>query len=607
MTAYSASIACILRGDSDSETAPAGTGIVLDKCRVLTCAHVVNEASGQQTFSTEAPSQKISLTLPWRQGGSTPFEAYVVKELWFPPSQAPEVGKPEDLAVLALTGDAVFPEDTSALFVDLDLRDEHNRKVWLTGFPGTQSSDRISGLIHGLTSEGRIQIDPALSDRVVAGGFSGAGIWDEHCDGIIGMLIAKRKRGEATIAYGVPVNVIAQAIGLQTTRPADKYANQFHSLIDDATTDFVGRDYIFRAIDQFVANHPNGYLTIVGDPGMGKTAILAKYVQQSDCVAYFNERSMGRNRATQFLESVCAQLVGRYRLPYTPLPPKATEEGSFFLRLLDEIGPRLGLTNRLVIAVDALDEVDLTAHASGANILYLPERLPDHVYFLMTRRRMDLPLRLHVPQNVLSLLDYHNDSQRDVQTYIRQAVEDETRQQLRAWIARQAIETDDFVASLTAKSDDNFMYLRHVMWALNHGDLYNDRNLESLPVGLQGYYRDHWQHMRGRSGDDIWFNYKLPVIVALTVAKKPISIQLIKRFSKVRERARIRSVLDEWSQFLRSVDVDYPGGSRKCYRFYHPSFHDFVASLEEVEDERVNLLQMVGQITDRWGELLGDE
>src|SRR5205823_4721793 len=112
---------------------------------------------------------------------------------------------------------------------------------------------------------------------------------------------------------------------------------------------------------------------------------------------------------------------------------------------------------------------------------------------------------------LLNLLDYHNDSQRDVQTYIRKAAEDEARQQLRAWIARQAIETDEFVASLAAKSEDNFMYLYHVLWALNYGELYHDRNLDSLPVGLRGYYQDHWRHMRDRSGDEIWFKYKLPV------------------------------------------------------------------------------------------------
>jgi len=40
---------------------------------------------------------------------------------------------------------------------------------------------------------------------------------------------------------------------------------------------------------------------------------------------------------------------------------------------------------QLVIAIDALDEVDRTDH-TGANLLYLPARLDKGVYFVMTQR-----------------------------------------------------------------------------------------------------------------------------------------------------------------------------------------------------------------------------
>lgn len=387
------------------------------------------------------------------------------------------------------------------------------------------------------------------------------------------------------------------------------FQRQFYSLIEDATTDFVGREYVFNAVDTFLSTQPKGYFTIEGDPGMGKTAILAKYVQQNDCVAYFNERLAGRNRAAQFLESVCTQVVNRYNLPYTPLPPQATEDGTFLQQLLDEISLQLSAEQQLIIAVDALDEVDLAIHPTGANILYLPERLPDHVYFVMTRRRMDfLPLRIRVPQQLFNLIDYHHASQQDVQAYIRQTTEDETRQKLREWIARQRIQTDEFVMRLAEKSEDNFMYLYHVLWALNHGELYHDRSLESLPTGLQNYYRDHWQHMRGISGDEIWFKYKLPVIMALTVVKEPVSIDLIQDFSKVSERTRIRTVLNEWIQFLRSIAVNFEDGARTCYRLYHASFYEFISGLQEVADERVDLKAMHGQIADTlWDELFVEE
>jgi hypothetical protein len=87
---------------------------------------------------------------------------------------------------------------------------------------------------------------------------------------------------------------------------------QFQSLIQDKTEGFIGREYIFDEIRRFLVENPKGYLTIIGDPGMGKSAILAKYVEDTGCIAHFNVQLQGLNRSDQFLESICRQLVDRY-------------------------------------------------------------------------------------------------------------------------------------------------------------------------------------------------------------------------------------------------------------------------------------------------------
>jgi ATP-dependent Clp protease ATP-binding subunit ClpA len=43
---------------------------------------------------------------------------------------------------------------------------------------------------------------------------------------------------------------------------------------------FVGRDFVFTAINNFLHRYPKGYFTIVGVPGSGKSAILAQFVRQ---------------------------------------------------------------------------------------------------------------------------------------------------------------------------------------------------------------------------------------------------------------------------------------------------------------------------------------
>ena len=124
----------------------------------------------------------------------------------------------------------------------------------------------------------------------------------------------------------------------ENSQPEDKLQR---SLIEEKTEGFVGRKYVFQAIQDFVNSQPNGYFIIEAEPGVGKSAILAKYVQQTGCVAHFNVRSQGINRADQFLESVCTQLVSCYNLPYPSLPPDATRDGKFFAKLLGEIDAQI--------------------------------------------------------------------------------------------------------------------------------------------------------------------------------------------------------------------------------------------------------------------------
>ena len=56
------------------------------------------------------------------------------------------------------------------------------------------------------------------------------------------------------------------------------WRSRFQALIEDKTKDFVGREYVFNAIADFLTNQPNGYFIIEGDPGMGKSPILAEYI-----------------------------------------------------------------------------------------------------------------------------------------------------------------------------------------------------------------------------------------------------------------------------------------------------------------------------------------
>lgn len=363
-----------------------------------------------------------------------------------------------------------------------------------------------------------------------------------------------------------------------TVAESTRVPHLFQGLIKEKTEGFVGREFVFKAIHDFLASQAKGYFIIEADPGVGKSAILAEYVRRTGCVVHFNVRFQGINRAEQFLEGVCTQLISRYSLPYPSLPADATRDGKFFAKLLDEASAKLKAGERLVIAIDALDEVDQTDHYSG-NILYLPVTLPKGVYFVLTQRPITLPLTVNTSPYRFDLMQYQAESLQDIQTYIRSATE--KLPHLRVWIDRQGLTVEDFVTQMGNKSENNFMYLKYVLADIERG-VYRDLNMDSLPQGLMAYYEEHWRRM-GMTTKPLP-RTKINIVYVLAELREPVSRELIADFARD-DAFTVQEVLDEWEQFLRQEQVD----GQICYSVYHSSFCDFLARKDIVQAAGVSL------------------
>ncbi|MEW6493571.1 MAG: serine/threonine-protein kinase [Cyanobacteriota bacterium] len=383
----------------------------------------------------------------------------------------------------------------------------------------------------------------------------------------------------------------------------------FQSLIADKTEGFVGRDYVFEAIESFLQNQACGYFIIEADPGVGKSAILAEYVKRMGCVAHFNVRSQGINRAEEFLKCVCTQLIERYKLTYS-LNPEHTRDGNFLARLLNEISsiganlvnegatttlnPKTQSSHKLVIAVDALDEVDLSSQTVGANVLYLPASLPHGVYFIVTKRTTPLPLVVN-NQYVFDLMQYAAECLQDAQTYIERRVNQS--EVLQAWVENRELTVEEFVTALAQKSDRNFMYLRYVLPAIENG-VYQDLNIDNLPEGLEQYYYQHWESM-GMTAKPLP-RTKIKIVYVLAEARKPVSRQLISEFSG-EDALTVQEVLDEWQQFLREHRMDGQTG----YSIYHASFQEFLHHQDIVQAAGVTIQGINALIADNLAQELG--
>lgn len=373
----------------------------------------------------------------------------------------------------------------------------------------------------------------------------------------------------------------------------------FQTIIEKKTEAFIGRDYVFQAIDNFFTTHPCGYFTVKAKPGVGKSSIIAEYVRRNNCIAYFNVRSEGINRAEQFLESICIQLIERYSLNYPSLPAHATQDGGFLSQLLEQIAEKT-IGESVVIAIDALDEVDLTSQSSGANVLYLPQYLPNGIYILVSQRSdVPLPFDVKSPQDEFDLMSKNCEEavSQDIQEYLYQFIK---RERTQKWIQLHNLSNDEFTTQLTRKSEFNFMYLSYVLKDIETGK-YQDLSIEKLPIGLEGYYESHWQSM-GMMERPLPKS-KIKIIYVLVEVGRPVSSKFISEVSK-EGRLTVQEVLDDWKQFLLEQNIE----NQKCYSVYHASFTDFLHRKDIVQSAEVKIDDIDTLIVDTlWEGIYGNE
>lgn len=357
--------------------------------------------------------------------------------------------------------------------------------------------------------------------------------------------------------------------------------DQFRTLIEERTRGFVGRDFIFKAIDDHLSGNSDpqfrsGYIVVHGEPGIGKTALAGELVKRLGYVHHFNIATQNIRSARDFLGNICTQLILRYKLDHPTLPPAAAQDSGFFSQLLSEAVAKTH-DLPLVIVVDALDEAEDTDLGPNANRLFLPSILPEDVFMIVTTREKQ-EYRLSVDRRKkIYIKDTSEQNLADVRNYVHNFV-DEFHDIMAARMAAWQIQESTFVDVVTDKSQGNFMYLVHVLRDIKEGKLMLQHldSVYDLPQGLQEYYQRHWRTMR--SQDPVKFqDYYEPVICILGSAREPVPISQLVEWTRRKwphlSGDRIRDVIRLWREFLNE---DQSQHEAPVYRIYHTSFQDFL-------------------------------
>ena len=350
----------------------------------------------------------------------------------------------------------------------------------------------------------------------------------------------------------------------------DVFPKEFKALILEKTRLFCGREFVFEAFKQFLDNTKKGYFTVIGDAGIGKSAIAAKYVLETKCPCYFNIFAEGRNKPEQFLASIRQQLIKRYSLQNADTDDLRT--------LLQKASDQLQKGQKLVIVIDALDEVE---QEGKGNLLDLPQNIPDGVYFFLTRRPFNqknqrLSFSPQTPTDGLNLSkdEYKASNQEDIKEYLYLFLkyDEDYKYKLSNWLKKRNISDDIFIREVALKSENNFMYLRYVLPWIAKGK-YKDFNLKGLPQGLKDYYNVHWQKM---GMDDESNEIKVKILYILVVRGDAVSSNIIAEILDLDklDKYDVESMLDDWVAYLKVKPNEHE--QKKYFSFYHKSFLEFL-------------------------------
>lgn len=337
-----------------------------------------------------------------------------------------------------------------------------------------------------------------------------------------------------------------------------QYPKEFQQVILEKSRNFVGRDFVFTAFANFLQCYNQGYFTIIGVPGSGKSAILAKYITDNPTVVYYNAQITGKNCVEEFFYHISTQITQTFAVDTL----HTTSLNAILQQASDQLKPH----QKLIIAIDALDAVKRNSQAPGSNIFYLPRYLPKKVYFLLTRRpflKEKSGLLSETPIQIIDLNDYTKENLQDVQTYIQQKLALKPR--IKENIGEEKLIA--FIIHLANASENNFMYASEILSVIADG--FSTDTLHATPkltLGLKNYYQSLWQTMQGDGLSDLALDI-LRLLIKKNENQQGFSIKNITKTLDADE-FDVEEILDDLVEFLQHQDT----GDEVYYRLFHSSF-----------------------------------
>lgn len=193
----------------NSNEAVVGAGFLVSSQYLLTCAHVVTAALGLPKETTTVPMDSIKLDFPLTEPGKI-LEAKV--DFWRP-YQSEKITSPNQIGDLAgLKLQSEIPDNVQPIHL-ISSENVFDHPFRIYGFPtGHRHGIWADGVFKDTLANGWVQVQGTdTQGHRVQPGFSGAPIWDNSENGVVGMVVAAETNETRQVAFLLPTKVLISA------------------------------------------------------------------------------------------------------------------------------------------------------------------------------------------------------------------------------------------------------------------------------------------------------------------------------------------------------------------------------------------------------------
>lgn len=343
---------------------------------------------------------------------------------------------------------------------------------------------------------------------------------------------------------------------------------------------FIGREWLYKKVDEILVDNENRVLWITAEAGFGKTAFSTYLQHQHEnaigiyyCKYDSPNRKNPKNVLTTLIYQISTQVPEykeilnnkQFENRFKDLKDSKYDTNDILDQFLIQPLNKININKKHFFIIDALDEFQENDKNQLADLIPKFDDLPSWLKIVVTSRPEPyLKRKLSMLKTIE--LDVHSEQNLDdLRIYIKS---------YENYKNCEILKDETIKTSLIEKSEGNILYLKEVIDSITKGDIKKEE-ITDLPSGMTGLYVNMFE--RYFPDVDEYEDKVMPIFELLCAANEPLSKELISDILDIGKR--------DFKKNLGLIGSLIEENEENEIYFYHKSLSDWLVDEDLCSDD----------------------